>query len=333
MLGTWRPCCDDCSVHLSVCSIGARVRNPRWWLSARLTVLCWLSAVVCCVSAAFAITPKDVARLVSQDKTNQQFTDDIYIGRDFDNLEIPILVGSSVMPALPLVESPIYDEHPPQCDPWDPLSYEEFARIEKLGIGPCRQLTDSERSSWRNNVQMVLWPSGHVLWMVNEGKSQILRNKKGALVEYRFVKIDSDKVIKQIEDHIRSAKQPRGYFRKAILYDDLQVYAGAKIHDLIVVGREYILKSVSQVVEAHDDSYYKKWVFKFSVTRPQDEVKQFVDICDTVRNMLPAERGFDTLSAEPEYVWIGKTDLTEQPHESELRNKKGNKKVTATKFD
>lgn len=90
-----------------------------------------------------------------------------------------------------------------------------------------------------------------------------------------------------------------------------------KYHKLVVVGKEYVFKSVTQVVERHEDSYYNKW--KFSGERPWDDVRQFLDICDVVRNLLPPERACDPLRSEPAYVWIGTTDLSEAPMEGGKR--------------
>lgn len=224
-----------------------------------------------------------------------------------------MLVGSSVLPALTLVEWPAYDEDPLECDPWEPTSVEEFERLEKLRIGPCRELTDSENSSRSNSVRMVLWPSGHVLWMAKDAERRALRSKKGELVEYRFAKIDFDTAIKQIESLISKKNRPRGQYRKVVAYDD-QFASNAKHHTLLVVGREYTFKSVSQIVEKHDDSFYRQWKFEFSVKLPEEDVDQFVDICNVVRNMLPPEAG-DTVCSEPDYVWLGKMDLWEAPCE------------------
>lgn len=267
-------------------------------------------------TSATALAPKEVARIVSSERANQQFTDDICIDETFEKLEVPILEGSSALPAVTLAEWPVFDEHPLASAPWEPSSSEEFLRLCKLKIGPGRELTDSETSSRSNNVRMALWPSGHVLWMANQGKRQILRNKKGELVEYRFAKIDFDIARKRIEDLICKEHRPQGLYRKAVLYDDLHA-AGVKYHKLVVVGNEYVFRSVTQVAEQHEDAYYKERRFKFSVERPRDDVQQFIDICDVIRNVLPAEGEWELLRSEPAYVWLGKTDLSAVPVEGD----------------
>jgi len=310
------------SIPFIACRLSGEVGTTCSCRLIRPRVLCWLGAIVLCFAPrASAITPKDVARIVSADRANQRFTDEIRIGKEFETLGIPVLAGSSVLPALTLTEWPVFDEDPMECAPWDVTTAEEFLRLEKLQIGPCREMTDSESSSRSSSVRMVLWPSGHVLWVVKDGKRRVLRNKKGELVEYGFAKIDFDIAIKQIENLISKENRPQGRYRKAVLFDDRHAQ-GVKYHTLVVVGKEYTFKSVSQIVQKDDDSLWKQ-KFKFSVERPRHEVSRFMDIRDVVRNMLPPEGRGDTLSSDPAYVWIGKMDLLEAPCEGD----KGIRKV------
>jgi hypothetical protein len=274
-------------------------------------------------SGGLELTTMQIARTVSTHPQNQRLIDSIDIDENFERLEIPILIGSSVLPALTIVESVVHDEPVFEIDPrWAAVcdSENELQRLERLGFYPYLsgysmdwfdEGSPAERPAHTNLVRVVVWPSGHALWMVEGGSFPgSLRNSKGMLVEYRFGNLDFAKLIKGIEGRVFTQEPVPGYYRKSVLYQHHVFYGAANFHNLVIVNEKYIFRFLSQVTEQRDDSFFAKHKFDHTADARTDG-KQFVDICTAVRDALPTER-YMTLRSEPLFVWKGDTDPREK---------------------
>ena len=289
-------------------------KDARWPEIIRM--LCAFAVVIfCSPSISFAInrvSARTVAVEVSQDPKNLQFFDTIKIDNSFEKLEIPILYGSSVLPAITVVNLIVRDEDEADYSDWllPGGDYTELMRLMKMQVGPGRQETGSELSSIMNDVQIVIWPSGHVLWGVEkEGLPGRLRNRKGNLVEYRFGKIDFANRKKRIESYLIEGKPLRGYHRKSIVFKP-PFLEGTPCCDLVIVNPSYIFKAVSQLTEEQGEDFYTK--VPFVTQQPQKDVKQFAAILKAIKDSLPTD-SYMVLTSEPKYEWVGDTQILEAP--------------------
>jgi len=312
-------CTPRCSRH--VVRRGPQAVPIRRFRLVTLLLTCACSHAVA-EGPRYTKTPREVARIVSKAPENQRLIDAIQIDETFERLSIPILIGSSVIPALSIVESIVHDEVVHEIDPrwaeaWD--NEDEAGRLLKLDIDPYHpgasmdslEVSPHIDLSATNLVRTVVWPSGHVLWLVEGGNLPgSLRNSKGMIVEYRFGRLDFGKMIKQIEERIFPKKPLPGYYRKSVLFEHHVLYMSAEIHDLVIVDRKYIFKFLSQVAEEQDDPFFEKWEF-FYTDDPKKDAKQFVDVLAAVRKALPTSH-YATLTSEPKYVWKGDTDPREE---------------------
>lgn len=253
-------------------------------------------------ASALAISPEEVARIVSRNNANQRFTDTIRVR---DDLAVPILKGSTVMPTIALVDFPVFDnlDLGAPANPDDPhYDMKVLMRCLKLGIGPCQEPSPSDRAAYCSDVQLVIWSSGHVLWRVDDPGGTSLRNRKGQMVAYKFGQIDIISLFRKLEQWLPARTELQEDYRVRILLRHLTFRTTAPIRDLTIIKEAPTFRWQSQAWEDEEGDPYED--MESDNNDPARDVAQFIGLCKAIQGALPAQ-GYERLSGEPVYEWVG----------------------------
>ena len=249
--------------------------------------------------SALAISPAEIAQIVSQDSQNQRFTDTIRVR---DDLTVPILKGSSVMPTIAVVDSLVFDEYIPS-DPLPPIGdTKALLRCLKLGIGPFQKLSPSDNEAFSSDVRLVIWPSGHVLWTVDNPGDTALRNRKGQMVAYNFGRIDMVSLAQKLKQHLPEIATVEQDYRAYVVFRHFTFRTAAPFRELTIIKDAPTFRWQSQVWEDEESDPYGG--LESSNNDPARDVAQFLGLCKAIQEVLPTQ-GYDRLSEEPVYECVG----------------------------